>query len=189
MLPDYLHRLHEAGILWISCPKVGSLWPNMKSSKKVFPDLCLLVRVTFLQADNGNLSHVATPLPYKMAEHGASSVPVCTFLWSGISWTQVLCTYNWLAMPPYFASGFANPLSLHWCLRVPLFHDVQTRATHLTAHITPREGVSIQGNSQIGPSEWVSSLFPSLSEAAHGKLAWPEANSGRETPTSWSEGF
>lgn len=84
----------------------------------------------------------------KIAEQGASSVPVCTFLWSGLSWTQVLCTYNQMSNANLFSKVVSPISSLHGCLRVPLFHEVQAKATHLTAHITLGGGVSIWGNSQ-----------------------------------------
>lgn len=134
---------------WHFVNKVCSLWPHTKSSKKVFPDLCLPVRVACLQADNGNLSHVATPLPYKNSRARSFQ---CTCVHISLEWTFLDTGAVHIQPDEQCQLIFQSALpisSLHGCLKVPLFHEVQAKATHLTAHITlGGGGVSFWGNSQ-----------------------------------------
>lgn len=86
-----------------------------------------------------------------------------------------------------FQRGSANVYSLHRCLRLPLFHEVQTRAADLAVHTSNLLKKCLL--EKLTGMESVVDVPPSHSGAAHGKLAWPEVSFWEKDPTSWSEGF
>lgn len=150
MLPGYLHRWYKKLILWISCPKVGSLGDNVRSNRRARP------RFSFVSKCCSSPSrewYLFTWCHLTGLENGrARTIPVylCASFF-GVEFPGHWCCActTGLQMPAYFPKWLCQ-FPLPPLMSDSLFVPWSTNKGNWTsiAYIKPAEGVSTGENSQ-----------------------------------------